>query len=195
MATEKGEKGATEAEKEKGAAAAKEVAGERMVTLESSDGEEFHMSEAAAQLSTLLRHVIEGGGIDNGIPLPKVAARTLEKVIMYCEKHAKAAAKSDSDPSAAAGSSSDNTAAASEDLEKWDRKLVNGLSQDALFDLIVAADYLVIDGLLDATCRKVADMMKGKTPDEIRKIFNILNDFTKEEEEEMRREYAWAFDD
>lgn len=37
-------------------------------------------------------------------------------------------------------------------------------------------------------------MIKGKTPDEIRKIFNIKNDFTPEEEEEVRRENQWAFE-
>ena len=35
---------------------------------------------------------------------------------------------------------------------------------------------------------------KGKTPEEIRKTFNIRNDFTPEEEEEVRRENQWAFE-
>ena len=38
------------------------------------------------------------------------------------------------------------------------------------------------------------DMMKGKTPEKIRKTFNIKNDFTPEEEEEIRRENQWAFE-
>jgi len=37
-------------------------------------------------------------------------------------------------------------------------------------------------------------MMKGKTPEEIREIFHIKNDLTKEEEDEIRRENQWAFD-
>ena len=49
-------------------------------------------------------------------------------------------------------------------------------------------------GLLDLTCMTVANMMKGKTPEEIRKTFNIKNDFTAEEEEEVRKENQWAFD-
>ncbi|KAK0575304.1 hypothetical protein LWI29_037009 [Acer saccharum] len=48
--------------------------------------------------------------------------------------------------------------------------------------------------LLDLTCQTVADMIKGKTPEEIRKTFNIKNDFTPEEEEEVRRENQWAFE-
>lgn len=37
-------------------------------------------------------------------------------------------------------------------------------------------------------------MIKGKTPEEIRTTFNIKNDFTAEEEEEVRRENQWAFE-
>ena len=35
-------------------------------------------------------------------------------------------------------------------------------------------------------------MIKGKTPEEIRKLFNIVNDFTKEEEDQIRKENEWA---
>ncbi|KAL6193782.1 hypothetical protein ACLB2K_034866 [Fragaria x ananassa] len=39
--------------------------------------------------------------------------------------------------------------------------------------------------MLDLTCQIVPHMIKGKTPEEIRKTFNINNDFTPEEEEEI----------
>ena len=46
----------------------------------------------------------------------------------------------------------------------------------------------VFQGLLDVTCKTVANMIKGKTPEEIRKTFNIKNDFTPSEEEQVE----WA---
>lgn len=51
--------------------------------------------------------------------------------------------------------------------------------------LFQAANYLDIKGLLDVTCKTVANMIKGKSPEEIRKTFNIKNDFTPAEEEQV----------
>ena len=50
-----------------------------------------------------------------------------------------------------------------------------------------------IKDLLDLTCKTVAEYIKQcKTPEEIRLRFNIPNDFTPEEEEEVRKENAWC---
>ena len=61
-------------------------------------------------------------------------------------------------------------------------------------ETLQAANYQNIKPLLDLTCLTVANMIKGKTPEEIRKTFNIPNDFTPAEEEEVRRENQWAFE-
>jgi S-phase kinase-associated protein 1 len=51
---------------------------------------------------------------------------------------------------------------------------------------------LDVPGLLDVSCKTVANMIKGKSPEEIRRTFNIKNDFTPEEEEQIHRENAWC---
>ena len=61
-----------------------------------------------------------------------------------------------------------------------------------LFEIILAANYPDIKALLDVGCKTVANMVKGQSPDAIRKIFNIQNDFTPEEEDRIRRENEWA---
>merc|ERR1711959_67754 len=93
-------------------------------------------------------------------------------------------------------SSSDATAAdpREEDEEKqWDLEFVK-VDNSTLFDLILAANYLNITQLLDLTCEKVAEMIKNKTAEEIRSHFNIKNDFSPEEEEQVRKENEWAFE-
>ena len=61
--------------------------------------------------------------------------------------------------------------------------------------LMNAADYLNISDLLDCSCQAAADRMKGKTVEEIRKEFGIKNDLTSEQEEAIRNENRWAFED
>ncbi|KAL5724693.1 SCF ubiquitin ligase complex protein SKP1b [Ranunculus cassubicifolius] len=126
--------------------------------------------------------MIEDDCTADGIPLPNVTGTILAKVIEYSKKHAEA------NPN---GGFEDRDA--DEELKKWDTEFVN-VEQDVLFDLILAANYLNNKSLLDLTCKTVADMMKGKSPEEIRTIFHIKNDYTPEEEEEVRRENAWAFE-
>ncbi|KAA8572522.1 hypothetical protein EYC84_003133 [Monilinia fructicola] len=79
------------------------------------------------------------------------------------------------------------------DIEEWDQKFMQ-VDQEMLFEIILAANYLDIKALLDVGCKTVANMIKGKSPEEIRKTFNITNDFTPEEEEQIRRENEWAED-
>ena len=81
----------------------------------------------------------------------------------------------------------------STDINEWDQKFMQ-VDQEMLFEIILAANYLDIKQLLDAGCKVVANMIKGKSPEEIRKTFNIVNDFTPEEEAAIRKENEWAED-
>ncbi|KAJ7967147.1 SKP1-like protein [Quillaja saponaria] len=154
----------------------------KKITLESSDRETFEIDEDVARESQTIKHLIEDDCAENVIPLPNVTGQILAKVIEYCKKHVEAGVTNDKDIK-----TSDDT------LKNWDAEFVK-VDQGTLFDLILAANYLNIKSLLDLTCQTVADMIKGKTPEEIRKTFNIKNDFTPEEEEEVRRENQWAFE-
>ncbi|KAI0500041.1 hypothetical protein KFK09_018249 [Dendrobium nobile] len=156
------------------------------ITLKSSDGKEFVVEEAVARESKTLLHMIDDGFADEVIPVPYVDSNILAKVIEYCTKHADYVSK------LCEGLPFDKYIR-TVNLKKWDADFVK-VDQITLFDLINAANHLNIKGLLDLTCQTVADMIKGKTPEEIKRMFNINNDFTPEEEEELRRENQWAFE-
>ena len=75
----------------------------------------------------------------------------------------------------------------------WNNTYIADFNDEVLFDIILAANYLDIKDLLDLSCKRVADdIKKCKTPQEIRRRYNIKNDFTPEEEEEIRNENAWC---
>lgn len=57
---------------------------------------------------------------------------------------------------------------------------------------ITASNYLNIPGLLWLTTREVAYMMKGKSPEEIRQLFKIENDWTPAELEQVQKENQWC---
>ncbi|KAF3432827.1 hypothetical protein FNV43_RR23929 [Rhamnella rubrinervis] len=158
----------------------------KMITLKSSDGEVFEVDEMVAVQSQMIKHMIEDNCADNAIPLANVNSKILAKVVEYCKKHV----ADDSYKAAHEFKLSD------EDLTAWDADFIKDIKDDQsiLFDLMLAANFLDIKGLLDLTCQTVANMMKGKTPEEIRQIFHIKNDYTPEEEEEVRRENQWAFE-
>merc|ERR1712014_259291 len=92
----------------------------------------------------------------------------LEKVIQYCEYHL------------------ENPVPATEDKSHEEKRTDDIVPWDAEFCQVDQST------LLDLTCKTVANMIKGKSPEEIRKLFNIKNDFTPEEEEQIRKENAWC---
>jgi len=165
------------------------VASNEIVRLTSNDGVEFSVDRSVAERSILIKNLIEDVGDGSvpkeTIPIPNVNEPVLKKVIEWCEKHR-------NDPAQSAEEENDNRKKTTE-IDEWDQKFMQ-VDQEMLFEIILAANYLDIKALLDVGCKTVANMIKGKSPEEIRKTFNITNDFTPEEEEQIRRENEWAED-
>ncbi|KAF7103550.1 hypothetical protein CFC21_104532 [Triticum aestivum] len=159
----------------------------KMVRLRSSDGQELEvMEEAIAAASKTIKDALEkGGAADDAIPVPDVTGRVLSRVLEYVSRHF-------SDPAAAADPF-DYIPNFDNPLKAFDDAFVQ-VDQDTLFDLIHAAECLDIEGLMDLACKTVADQMRGKTIEEIRKKFHVVNDYTAREEEDVRKENAWAFE-
>ncbi|KAK4146159.1 Skp1 family, dimerization domain-containing protein [Dichotomopilus funicola] len=159
------------------------------VTLTSNEGTNVEVDRAVAERSMLIKNLIDDLGdeaiIGGAIPIPNVNDPVLRKVIEWCEHHRNDAAQTADDEN-------DNRKKTT-DIDEWDQKFMQ-VDQEMLFEIILAANYLDIKALLDVGCKTVANMIKGKSPEEIRKTFNITNDFTREEEEQIRRENEWAED-
>ncbi|KAI2471514.1 E3 ubiquitin ligase SCF complex, Skp subunit [Annulohypoxylon bovei var. microspora] len=158
------------------------------IRLQSNDNIKIDVEKTVAERSLLIKNMLEDLGPNadgQTIPIPNVTEPVLRKVIEWCEHHR-------NDPPATNEDESDNRKKTT-DIDEWDQKFMQ-VDQEMLFEIILASNYLDIKALLDVGCKTVANMIKGKSPEEIRKTFNITNDFTHEEEEQIRRENEWAED-
>ena len=116
------------------------------------------------------------------LPLANVNAAILRKMITWVTQHKNDLQKLSKEDE-------------NRDIDPWDKEFLK-VDQETLFELILAANFLNIEGLLDVCCKAVAEMIKGKTPEEIRKTFNLKDDFlTPEEKEQIRREHEWCGDE
>eukprot|EP00386_Alphamonas_edax_P015525 GDKI01047379.1.p1 GENE.GDKI01047379.1~~GDKI01047379.1.p1 ORF type:complete len:169 (-),score=76.59 GDKI01047379.1:303-809(-) len=157
------------------------MADDKTLTLTSAQGDTFEVESDVACMSTLIKNMVEDSGTEEAIPLPNVKTAILTKVIEYCKYHKDKPVEEIAKP------------VKSNDMKEvvceWDANFVD-VEQDVLFELILAANYLDIKPLLDLACAKIGSMIKGKSPEEIRKAFNMPQ-FSPEEEEQIRKENPW----
>jgi len=140
-------------------------------------------------MSTLVATTIEDDADDDDdevreIPLPNVKDEVLKKVLHYCTYYI------EKEPMTAI--STPLKSSKIEDLvQTWYADFVK-VEQGLLFELVTAANFMDIKPLLDLTCLAVSVFIKGKQASELRAIFNISNDFTPEEEAQVREENKWV---
>ncbi|EDO18650.1 hypothetical protein Kpol_1055p6 [Vanderwaltozyma polyspora DSM 70294] len=177
---------------------------QQTVVLISGEGERFTVERSIAERSLLLKNYLndmhdsqlkndsdeedeeeEDEEEEDAIvmPVPNIRSSVLQKVIEWAEHH-----KDSNFPD-----EEDDDSRKSAPVDSWDREFLK-VDQEMLYEIILAANYLNIKPLLDAGCKVVAEMIRGRSPEEIRRTFNIVNDFTPEEEAAIRRENEWAED-
>lgn len=137
------------------------------ITLISSDGFKFKIPKNIACISRMIEVMIESDenceDEDEEIPLPNVDKTCLEKIIEFMYYHKNDPVKNIEKPLR-----SNNL----KDLIQEFYCNFLEIDEEFLFRLINSANYLDISPLLDLTCAKVASMIKGKSPEEIRKLFD-----------------------
>ena len=158
------------------------------IKLQSNDGDIFSVDLEIAKMSKTIKTMLEDLGLEDSedeetVPLPNVSSDILKKVIEWSTHHKDDKVDDDDDD--------EYKERRSDDISHWDVDFLK-VDQGTLFEIILAANYLDIKNLLEICCKTVANMMKGKTAEEIRKIFNIKNDLTPEEEEQIRKENEWC---
>ncbi|OAF67597.1 hypothetical protein A3Q56_04676, partial [Intoshia linei] len=149
-----------------------------------NDGEEFTLDvEDLSAQSNFIKSLLDGNFNDEEeeyVLLSEVNGNSLRRIIQWSDYYKNDNVKDN-----------ENINAKSDSLSVWDCEFFK-MDQAALFQLIMSANYMDIPKLLDASCTFVANMIKNRTPDEIRKTFNIKNDLTEAEQEQS---YHWQSKD
>uniref|UniRef100_A0A914BV64 Skp1-related protein n=1 Tax=Acrobeloides nanus TaxID=290746 RepID=A0A914BV64_9BILA len=161
---------------------------ERDVVITTNDNRNFTVKIGVARVSKTINNMIQDLGesldLSSGIPLPNVDGPIFEKVLEWCEEHKNAPEiKVEQDPHTRERKWFTMT----EWEEEYFRKFLSHL-----WDLAMAANYLEIPSLYYYTCQKLAERIKGRTPEQIREMFGIEDDLTEEEKAEIRRTNVWC---
>ncbi|GAB4826344.1 SKP1-like protein 21 [Ancistrocladus abbreviatus] len=136
------------------------------VWLQTADGSIQQVEEEVAMFSPVIcREILHkgmGSSKNNAILLPeRVNPATLGLILDYCRFH-------------------QIPGHSNKEQKAFDEKFIR-LDTKKLCELTSAADSLQLKPLVDLTSRTLARIIEGKTPEEIREIFNLPDDLTEEE--------------
>lgn len=144
-----------------------------MIAVKTGDNCDYHVPMELAMASKTIANLLEdmapgatSGEVpppDDVVPLPNVSGRDMELIVAYWK---------------ARDQPIDAFADALNTVEKW--------------NLMRAADFLNVTPLLTDMTAYMAAQLKDKTVEEMREIMGVTNDFTPDEEAEIRKECAWA---
>ena len=140
--------------------------------MRSCRGKIYEIDEVVASQSKLIANYCEGGDI----LIEDVKDEILDLVIDYCKNHARASSSS-----------------SKMDLKWLDDSFIHYNRTD-LYPILMAADYLIINSLLDLCFQTIADSITAcQSPRQIRSKFGIVSSgFTPDEKEAVWIRNAWA---
>ncbi|PIC39754.1 hypothetical protein B9Z55_011344 [Caenorhabditis nigoni] len=140
--------------------------------LESCDKEIVEISDLAVPHMVTINNLITGLGYDaekaakNVLPIDNVTGATLKRAVKWCEHYRGEVIPEEKT----------ETFPRQTNIPPWDMDFLKEMEDKELQALTLAVNYLEIKPLLRYCCKKIAMMAQGKTPDELRVIFEIPTD-------------------
>eukprot|EP01083_Nonionella_stella_P045947 123090_1 len=131
------------------------------------------VSMKAASLSKLVNSIVQSDATAVTIPMKNVRGDILELVVEYLKHHNGRMAEEIAKPIR-------SVRMARIVADPWDAAFIDKMNKKTIFQVILAANYMDISSLLHLGCAKIATLIKGKSPDEIK---NILATSTEEAEQ------------
>merc|ERR1719225_134659 len=136
-----------------------------LVSCDEDNSKEFTIDRQSAMMCNLVKSIIEGDSEVKKIEIKKVSQDILQLIVEYLKHHKGKVPAEIAKP------------IRSVKMEKivedeWDATFINKQPKRTIFQIILGANYMDIKSLLHLGCAKIATMIKGKSPEEIKKILS-----------------------
>jgi len=139
-----------------------------MLVLQTNDGKDMKVNLDDIIVSKLIRTMVDCM-VDSTdtieIPLPNVSQKVLLKVLEFTKHYKENPMKQLMKPLP-----SDDL---SQVVDVWYVEFISGLEEDMLYEVISASNYMDIEPIQELGCARIASLIRGKEPNEIRKILGI----------------------
>lgn len=139
------------------------------------DKQKFELTLKQAKLAQLIQTMITGDKTAKEFPCPQVPAETLKNIVEYLKHHD--GVQPEALPCPVRSIHMNQICS-----DEWDAKFIDNFEKKAIFEIILAANYLDITSLLHLGCAKIATLIKQLDQKEINRIID--------EEEKYRRQHA-----
>jgi S-phase kinase-associated protein 1 len=150
-----------------------------LISCEEQNPLRFEISRNAAEMCNLVKSILEGDPNAREMEIKKVTGEHLKLIVDYLKHHNGKVPAEIAKP------------IRSVKMEKivedpWDAEFINNLSKRTIFQVILGANYMDIKSLLHLGCAKIATLIKGKSPDDIRRILSDNEDQPTENDEQKQ---------
>lgn len=139
-----------------------------------NDDREMHVDLEDIIISNLIKTVTEGSEEDDEeeIPLPNVSFPVLEKVVEFTRHYKTSPMVYVPKPLPS------NISTINEVVGDWYGDYIMNLDEELLMRVIDASNYMDIEPLQEICCAHIATVLRGKEPDEVRRILGLDEEIT-----------------
>ena len=148
------------------------------LTLICGDDGKLEIDSKSAIRSIFIKNKIGSLNKTNGIKLPEVTLDVLEKIIEYLKHYKNKEPQKIPKPLPSIN--------LNEFIDEWDINYISQMDINMVFNIIEASNYLEIPSLIDLSCAYVASLIKGRTADEMKAMFNVDCDLSDEQIKEYQ---------
>ena len=155
----------------------------KTIKIVTKEGKEIEILKKGAELSELLKQMMNDFPDEEKFPLKEIDERSALKIKEYLE-HFNGKAPPEIEKPLTSNNLKNVT-------DEWSADFLYKMTLDEIINLDVAANYMGINCLLDLCSAKIATFFKDKSEEEILKEFNITEPLTEEEKNKIREENKW----